>query len=260
MIHTGPSPGVIGFRGIACAVERAVAEARLYAEYGVDGLLIENMHDVPAVPERAMGPEVSAFMTRVAAAVKRRVGWMPVGIRVRSQANKTALAVAYAAGCDFIRAEGWTHAQASERVIAEAGAGEALRYRKAIGAEHIAVYADIRKRRTAPTWTPGLSAEELVQAAALYHADGLVVTGSSTGEAPDLEDLAEVAEVTDLPLYVGSGLTAENFDQYADLADGFIVGSAFKENGDWRAPVCETRVRQIIRAVEYARGQEVSGQ
>lgn len=259
MIHTGPSPGVPGSRGVGCAVERAVAEARLYAELGVDGVMVENMHDFPAVHERHMGPEVVAFMTRVACAVKRHVGRIPVGIQVLFQANKTALAVAHAAGCDFVRAEGWTHAHISDKGIAEASAGETLRYRKAIGAERVPVFADIKKKHAAHAWTADVSIAEMAAAAELHRADAVIVTGSTTGDAPSPDDLIEVASATNLPIYVGSGLTAENFVDYIDLADGFIIGSAFKENGDWRAPVCESRVRNLIGAVEYARGQEVNG-
>ncbi|NNF57375.1 MAG: BtpA/SgcQ family protein [Rhodothermaceae bacterium] len=260
MIHTGPSPGVPGCRGVACASERAVAEARLYAELGVDGLLVENMHDFPAVHERAMGPEVAAFMTRVACAVKRHVGRMPVGIQVLFQANKTALAIAHAAGCNFVRAEGWTHAHVSDKGIAEASAGEVLRYRKMLGAEGIPVYADVQKKHASHTWTADLSIADLASSAEMHGADGVVVTGSTTGYAPGPDDLIEVASATNLPILVGSGLNADNFGDYVDLADGFIIGSAFKENGDWRAPVCESRVRSLIGAVEYARGQEVNGQ
>lgn len=259
MIHTGPSPGVPGSRGVECAVERAMAEARLYAELGVDGLLVENMHDFPTVHERAMGPEVVAFMTRVACAVKRHVGRLPVGVQVLFQANRTALAVAHAASCDFVRAEGWTHAHVSDKGIAEANAGEVIRYRKAIGADKIPVYADVRKKHAAHAWTADLTIAELAEAAELHRADGLVVTGSATGHAPAPDDLRAVAEATSLPVLIGSGLTADNFADYVDLADGFIIGSAFKENGDWRAPVCEGRVRKLIGAVEYARGQEVNG-
>ena len=71
VLHVGPSPGVVGSVDVDCAVRRAVAEARLLAELGVDGLLLENAHDVPGVAERHMGPEIAAFLTRVAAAVQR---------------------------------------------------------------------------------------------------------------------------------------------------------------------------------------------
>ena len=100
MIHTGPSPGAPGFLGVECAVERAVAEAEVYLRAGVDGMLIENMHDFPAIHEREFGPEMAAFMTRVAYCVKRRARYTPVGLHILFQGNKTALAAALASGCD----------------------------------------------------------------------------------------------------------------------------------------------------------------
>ena len=83
--------------------------------------------------------------------------------------------------------------------------------------------------------------------------DGVVVTGRRTGEEPDFEDLQAVREATSLPVLVGSGVTVDNFERFIDLADGFIVGSAFKEGGLWNAPVCEDRVGAIVGVAEHAR-------
>ena len=62
---------------------------------------------------------------------------------------------------------------------------------------------------------------------------------------------------TSLPVLAGGGLNSDNLHDFVALADGFLVGSGLKEGADWRAPVCEKRVRALIGAVEYARGQEV---
>ena len=253
MVHTGPSPGAPGYRSVESAVERAVAEAKLYADLGVDGLVLENMHDFPCVHEREQGPEIAAFMTRVAVCVKRQVGQLPVGVQVLFQANKTALAIALAAQCDFIRAEGWTYAHVSDKGIAEACAGAVLRYRSAIGAHRIPVFADVKKKHAAHAWTSDISIGEVAEVMQLHRADSVVVTGGSTGQTPDLDDLRAVREATSLPVLVGSGVTADNFDHLVDYADGFIVGSAFKEGGVWNAPVCEDRVRAIVGAAEHVR-------
>lgn len=258
MVHTGPSPGVPSAMPVDCTVNRAVAEARLLVELGVDGLIVENMHDFPCVHERDQGPEVAAFMTRVATEVKRHARRVPVGVQVLFQANRTALAVALASGCDFVRCEGWTHAHVSDKGIAESSAGTTLRYRRAIGAGRIPVFADIQKKHASHAWTADLSVADLARAAELHRADGLIVTGAATAGEPAADDLRAVREATDLPVVIGSGLRADNFEDFVDLADGFIVGSALKEGGRWDAPVCEKRVRQLIGAVEYARGQEVS--
>lgn len=255
MVHTGPTPGSPDYRSVECAVERAVTEAKLYAELGVDGLIIENMHDFPCIHERDQGPEVAAFMTRVSVCVKRQVGLLPVGIQILFQGNKTALAVALASQCDFIRAEGWTFAHVSDKGVANACAGEVLRYRRNIGADQIPVFADLKKKHASHTWTADVSIEEMAGLMELHRADGIVVTGAATGLEPDLEDLQAVRAATSLPLVVGSGITAENLEVFAPLADAFIVGSAFKEGGVWNAPVCEDRVHAILTAVAAARAE-----
>ena len=245
MIHTGPTPGAPGgcdrpARQVECAVERAIAEARLYAELGVDGLLIENMHDVPWVPEAEQGPEVAAFMTRVALQVKKAVRPLPVGVQVLAGANRTSIAVAFAAGCDFVRVGGWDDA---------AEAGTVLRYRRAIGAGHLPVWACVE---TAPDAAP----TPAVRVAERHRADTLVVVGGDGSAAPDVDGLEAIRQATALPVVVGGGVGGELLAEYAHLADAFVVGSALKENGDWRAPVCERRVRSLIGAVEYVRGCE----
>jgi uncharacterized protein len=253
MVHTGPSPGAPGYRSVECTVERAVAEAKLFAELGVDGLVLENMHDFPCVHERQQGPEVAAFMTRVAVCVKRQVGQLPVGMQVLFQANKTALAVALAAQCDFIRAEGWTYAHVSDKGIAEACAGDVLRYRSAIGADQ---HPRLRRPqeearrprldRRRPHRGDGPDDGAPPRRRRRRH-------GVEHGPRAALEDLLAVREATPLPVLVGSGITAENFDEFVDHADGFIVGSAFKEGGVWNAPVCEDRVRAIVGVAEHVR-------
>jgi len=50
-------------------VALAVQEARLYRASGVDGIGIENMHDLPYL-RGAVGPEIVAAMTLVGQAVK----------------------------------------------------------------------------------------------------------------------------------------------------------------------------------------------
>ncbi len=253
MIHTGPSPGSPGYVCMDSIIDRAVAEAEMYIEAGADGLMVENMHDFPCIHEREMGPEVAAFMTRVAYAVKRRAPDHPVGVQILFQANRTALAVALAAGCDFIRAEGWTHAHISDKGIADASAGMVVRYREAIHACHIPILADVKKKHAAHAWTADLSPADIARGMELHLADGIIVSGTHTGEMPSVEDLRSIREATRLPILVGSGACAENVETLAEVADGFIVGSALKEGGIWHAPVSEDRVNAFMEAVQIAR-------
>ena len=255
VIHTGPSPGVPGFMCVDSAVDRAFAEAEAYVEGGVDGIIIENMHDFPCVHEREMGPEIAAVMTRVARAVKRRASRLPVGIQVLFQGNRTALAVALAAGCDFVRAEGWTYAHISDKGIAEACAGQTIRYRHRIGADHIPIFTDVMKKHASHALTADLDVGDVAFGMTLHRSDGVVVTGGMTGSAPSPDDLVTVRHATELPILIGSGMTAENIEEFAPFADGFIVGSAMKENGQWDAPVSDGAVQEIVQAVHGTRSE-----
>lgn len=254
MIHLGALPGTPACDGsLERVVERAVGEARLLAEVGFEALLVENMSDRPFL-RREVGPEITAAMTRATRAVREAVPDLPLGVQVLAGANRAALAVAHAAGAEFIRAEGFVFAAvADEGILEEASAGPLLRYRRAIGAEHIAILADIKKKHSAHALTADLSIAETARAAEFCGADGLVVTGVSTGEATAPADLREAAGATRLPVLVGSGVTPEQLPELLPQAAALIVGSWFKEGGDWRGKIDAERAARLVEAVRAAR-------
>lgn len=63
-------------------------------------------------------------------------------------ANKEALAVAMASGAQFIRAEGFVFSHVADEGWMDSCAAELLRYRRAIGAEDILVFTDIKKKHS----------------------------------------------------------------------------------------------------------------
>ncbi len=142
MIHVGALPGTPASQhSVAELMAQAVAEAQLYRNGGVDGIAIENMHDVPYL-RGAVGPEIVAAMTVIGQAVKTEAQ-LPVGIQILAGANLEAMAVAHAAGLDFIRAEGYVFAHVADEGWIESSAAKLLRYRKLIGAERVQVWADV---------------------------------------------------------------------------------------------------------------------
>ncbi len=62
-------------------VSKAVSEARLYRQAGLDALMVENMHDTPYL-RGVVGSEVTAAMTRVACEVKSTVPELPLGVQI----------------------------------------------------------------------------------------------------------------------------------------------------------------------------------
>lgn len=103
------------------------------------------MHDIPYL-NRKVGPEVTAAMSVIANEVKREVKNLPCGIQILAGANRDALAVAKAAGLEFIRTEGFVFSHVADEGIMNSDAGELLRYRKQIGADEVLVFCDIKKK------------------------------------------------------------------------------------------------------------------
>jgi hypothetical protein len=253
MIHVGALPGTprAGLP-LEAVVEAAVAEARVYRDAGFHAVAIENMHDRPYLA-RAVGPEIVAALAVVGREV-RRAAALPVGVQVLAGANHGALAVALSAGAAFVRVEGFVFAHVADEGLMASDAGELLRYRRSIGAEGIRVFADVKKKHSSHAVTADVDIVETARAAEFFLADGVIVTGTATGQAADAAELRAVAGAVNIPVLVGSGVTPENIAAYAD-ADAFIVGSALKQGGLWSNPIDPARVKALRRAFDALPGR-----
>ena len=245
MIHVDALPGTPKYNGdVTNIIQKAIDEAELYKSAGVQGIMIENMHDIPYLNNSA-GPEIVSTMAIIAYEIKRRTNLF-AGIQILASANKEALAVANSAGLDFIRAEGFVFAHVADEGITDANAGEILRYRKQIGAEEIMVFTDIKKKHSSHSITSDISVAETAKAAEFFLSDGIIITGSATGEEANLDEITEVKKASSLPVIIGSGVTAGNICRYYNIADAFIVGSYFKYDGNWQNGVDKNRVEKFL--------------
>src|SRR2546430_1782836 len=96
---------------------------------------------------------------------------------------------------------------------------------------------------------PGQPAGDLVSRGL---ARALVVSGPATGRVTPLADVKRVRDaVPDVPLLVGSGVTAETVGDLLSVADGVIVGTAVKYQGDVRNPVDRARVHPLVAAASH---------
>jgi membrane complex biogenesis BtpA family protein len=248
MIHLPALPGTPRHQlSPQALVDQVLAEAETYQEAGIDALMIENMHDRPYL-NQTVGPEIVAMVTRIASEL-RRVADCPCGLQILAGANQEALAVAHATGLDFIRAEGFVFGHVADEGYIDAQAGALLRYRKQIGAEQVKILTDIKKKHSSHALTADVSLAETAEAAAFFLSDGLVITGTATGKAADLEEIRQVKQQVKLPVLVGSGVTLENVTDYLALADGLIIGSYFKQNGHWSQAPDSNRIRSLMERV-----------
>lgn len=247
MVHAGALPGTpAGGVEVRELERRVVAECAIYREAGVHGIILENMNDVPFT-RGGVGPEITAAMTVLALAVKD-ASQLPCGIQILAGANHEALAVAHAAGFSFVRVEGFAFAHVADEGVIQSSAASLLRFRRHIGADRVQVWADVKKKHASHALTADVGIGETAAAAEFMRADAVIVTGTRTGVHPAMDDLDAVRRSCRLPLYLGSGMTAENLPEYFNRADGFIVGSAFKREGLWHETVDEHRVEDLMSA------------
>jgi membrane complex biogenesis BtpA family protein len=247
-VHLQALPGTPANKlDLAEIAATAVAEARTYSDAGFHGIVMENTHDRPYL-KVTVGPEIVAAMSVVGAEVRRAVD-LPLGIQVLAGANSSALAVALACGASFVRAEGFVFAHIADEGLIESCAGPLLRYRRAIGADHIRVFGDVKKKHSAHAITADVDIVETAKAAEFFSVDGVIVSGIATGHPADPGEVAAVADAVSVPTLVGSGITAENIGAFSN-ADAFIVGSSIKRDGLWSSPIDVERTRMLVRAFQ----------
>ena len=245
MVHLRALPGTPRHELPIDEIERiALHEAMLLADAGFDAVLIENMHDLPYL-NRQVGPEIVSAMTRISTVIRSAVE-CPVGIQVLAGANQAALAIAHCCQLDFIRAEAFVHAHVADEGLMNADAAELLRERTRLGAEHVAVIADIRKKHASHAITADLTLADHACAARFSGADAVIVTGNATGQPVDTADLESVRNATDLPVIVGSGATAQSIPDLMNRAHGVIVGSDLKVDGRWDGELDMKRVEAVV--------------
>lgn len=255
MVHCWPLPGAPGYSGygIDTIIESAVADARALHAGGVDGLIVENMWDIPFRAGAHVAPESIAAHAVVARAVHEAVP-LPLGINLVHNGGVALLGIAIASGASFLRVCMFTGAGVWEAGSWDEGcAADLMRRRKELGAEHIKIIADVDKKHSVRF--PGIDLPTHIEWTRFSGADALIVSGKMTGDAPDLDKIRTAKHLAgDRPVLIGSGATEANVGAFLGVADGVIVGSSIKVDGRIEEPVDTARVRRFVEAARGDRG------
>ena len=258
MVHLPPLPGTPRATATAAAtmervVDRAAADAAALDRGGVDGVVVENFGDAPFVPDDVPKHTVAAT-TRAATAVADATD-LPVGINVLRNDAAAAMSVAAAVGAAFVRVNVHTGARVTDQGLLEGNAHDTLQLRDRLDAD-VGVFADVDVKHSVPVSGAG-DVESVADTVGRGLADAVIASGRGTGEPLAASALGAVVEErdaagVDAPVIVGSGVTAETIGTVLDVADGAIVGTALKEDGETTAPVDPDRVAALV-----ARANEV---
>ncbi len=253
MVHLAPLPGSPRFAGeFEPVVARAVRDARRLADAGFDGILVENYGDLPFHP-RSVPPVTIAAMTAILAALRDAVtGSVVWGVNVLRNDAAAALSIAAVTGAGFIRVNVHTGATVTDQGILEGKADETLRLRQAI-APQVAILADARVKH-GRSLTAGSLGDEVRDLVERGLADAVLVTGSRTGSAPDLDEVrGAVAAADGVPVLVASGVTPASAASYLGVANGLIVGTVLKRGGTTASEIEPARAGRLVDIVRAFR-------
>jgi len=252
MIAVMPLPGAPRYGGNDERIlAQALSDLSHYQKAGVDVIILENSHDLPYI-KPPLPPRAVELMKRVAGEIRSRFAG-PIGIQILEAANETALEIAHACYLDFLRAEGYVFAHVGGAGLIEGCAGRLLRKRKELGCEHIKVFADVKKKHCSHALTGDLDIVDEVKQAEFFLVDGVIVTGARTTEPPDSAELQRVRQSTRVPVLIGSGMTPENIKTYFPWADGFVVGSSFRQAGEFLGELDPQRLDAFVRVFNHLR-------
>ena len=250
VVHLAALPGApLSQLALGECVRRAVVDAQALVAGGVEAVIVENFNDRPFRAE-AVDAHTVAAMTACCLAVRDAVG-CALGVNVLRNDAAAALGIAAACGADFIRVNVHVGAMLTDQGVITGRADQTLRLRRQIGAEHVRIFADVLVKHAVPLGA--LTLEQAIgDVVERGMADAVIVTGGATGQPAAPEDARVAALVSRAPVYVGSGIVAENVRAFVPPAHGCIVGTALKHHGLVDQPVDLERVQRLRLALDRA--------
>lgn len=244
MVHLGALPGSPLYdaeAGLDGLVAAARADLSALQAAGVDAVMFGNENDRPY--EFQVDTASTATMAHVIGQLRGEIT-VPFGVNVLWDPMST-VALAAATGAAFAR-EIFTGSYASDMGPWTPDAGAALRYRDRLGRRDLALlfnvsaeFADSLDRRPLP--------DRARSAVFSSIPDAVLVSGQITGEAAKMGDLEAVkAVLPDTPVLANTGVKHDTVADVLRIADGCVVGSSLKVDGNTWNPVDPDRAADFM--------------
>ncbi len=254
-IHFPPLLGYENFPGFEIAIQNALKDQIAFENGGAKAIIFENNYDFPH--KEFIDPAQIASMTYLGEQIKKATK-LPIGISVLWNDYKTALSIAKILNLKFIRIPVFIDSVKTDYGIIHGNARQIINYQKSINAEDIALFTDIQVKHAEL-----LSIHDLKTSAQLAienGSDALIITGSWTGNAPDMQELQMIKHsVNDFPILIGSGLNKNNVQEFFQYANGAIVSTSLKKGvkdkkeiniKPYNQRIDENKVKQLINNIK----------
>jgi membrane complex biogenesis BtpA family protein len=247
MAHIGAMPGTPLYDsagGVDRLIEGVGRDIEKLQAGGVDAIMFGNENDRPY--RFAATPEGVAAMTAVVTTLKPMLK-VPFGINYLWDPT-ASVAISCATGASFAR-EIFTGLFASDMGLWQPNAADALTLRRNLGRPNLKLLFNINAEFAASLDSRPI---ELRAKSAVFSslADAILVSGPLTGHAVDNSDLKRVRDaIPGTPLFANTGVRIDNVRDIFAIADGCIIGTHFKIDGDTWNAVDGERVKRFMDVV-----------
>jgi uncharacterized protein len=230
MIHLPATISYDDWLGLDEFIAKAKYDLKALEDGGASAALIENDSDSPCQLKGTA--DVVAPMAIVAHELVK-IAKIPLGIEVLLNDPCASLSIAKTCGLEFIRTDYFVDAMTRKGYgKMEINPKNIIDYKNKIKANNIKIYADIQVKYATMLDKNKTIASSVIEAIN-NGADGIIITGTTTGVEPCIQDIKEAKETADnkVPIIIGSGFLNKNVKKMFQYADWAIVGSSIKTNG-----------------------------
>lgn len=252
MAHIGALPGSPLYDadgGMDKLTEGVIKDIEKLQAGGVDAIMFGNENDRPYLLEAT--PESIAAMTTVVASVKPLLK-VPFGVNYLWDPT-ASVAIGSATGASFVR-EIFTGVFASDMGVWAPNCARPSRMRTNLGRKDMKMLFNINAEfaHSLDQRSIGLRAKSAVFSSL---ADAILVSGPITGQPADGSQLREAAEAIDgaVPVFANTGVNIDNVKDVMSVAQGCIIGTHFKIDGDTWNAVDGDRVKRFMDVVNSLR-------
>ena len=251
MAHLGALPGAPLYdakSGLGKLIDDVAGDIERLQAGGVDAVMFGNENDRPYVFKAPV--EAVAAFARIIEAVKPILK-VPFGVNYLWDPVAT-VGLAVASGARFAR-EIFTGVYDSDMGLWQPDAAAALRLRADCGRADLKLMYNINAEFAAPIGDRPIAARAK-SAVFSSLADVILVSGPMTGEAVAAANLRVVKDaLPDTPVFANTGVNLGNVGDILRIADGAIIGTHFKVDGNTWNPVDGARVKRFMDKVRSLR-------
>jgi len=254
MCHLKALPGDPGYdpqKGLVWVIDKAREDLAALQSGGVDAVMFSNEASIPYLTK--VEPITPVTMARIIGELMSEIR-VPFGVNVLWD-PRASLDLAVATGALFVR-EIFTGVYAADFGLWNTNCGETVRHRQRLHGEQVKLLFNIVPE--AAVYLGNRDLAEIARSTVFNtRPDGLCVSGLIAGVATSSEALRLVKDaVPETPVFANTGVSLQNLEEQLGIADGAIVGTAFKRDGCIWNEVDQKRVQEFMAKARRFRGSK----